>query len=490
MDAGHSEMSLPAFLHSRRLLLLLLAAPVFAHVGSPDVFFEGAAGPYKLLVTIRPPQIVPGVAEIEVRSLTPGVEKVHIVPLRLRAKQQFAPVPDLAPPTKDDPQYFTGTLWLMATGSWKVRVDIEGAQGPASLSVPVPALSARVLTMQGPVTFILIPLGLVLVLGMIAIAGASVREAQLEPGALPDTRRVRSSRIAMIVAALMLGGVVYAGNSWWGAEAAFYGRIVYKPLALKAAVEGSRLNLALQDPGWLDRRTDDLLPDHGHLMHLYAIRMPAMDRVWHLHPEGGPPASSEFTQALPDMPAGRYALYADVVHEIGIGETATATLDLPEIHGAPLHGDDAGAAVPAVSDPDYNRNVTMSSDGYQLVWDRPAAPVRAKQSYQFKFHLQDAKGQPATGMELYMGMLGHAAFVAADGSVFAHVHPSGSMPMPALGLAQPEDPHAMHRMMQSGIPAEVTFPYGFPKPGPYRVFVQMKRAGQVVTGAFSVRVEN
>jgi hypothetical protein len=31
--------------------------------GSPDVFFEGQAGPYKLLVTIRPPQVVPGVAE-------------------------------------------------------------------------------------------------------------------------------------------------------------------------------------------------------------------------------------------------------------------------------------------------------------------------------------------------------------------------------------------------------------------------------------------
>jgi hypothetical protein len=91
-----------------------------------------------------------------------------------------------------------------------------------------------------------------------------------------------------------------------------------------------------------------------------------------------------------------------------------------------------------------------------------------------------------------MGMLGHAAFVAADGSVFAHVHPSGSVPMPALGLAQPEDPHAMHRMtmQQGGIPAEVTFPYGFPKPGAYRVFVQMKRAGHVATGAFSVRVEN
>ena len=50
------------------VLLLAAALPLGAHVGSPDVFFEGSAGPYRLFVTVRMPQVIPGVAEIEVRS--------------------------------------------------------------------------------------------------------------------------------------------------------------------------------------------------------------------------------------------------------------------------------------------------------------------------------------------------------------------------------------------------------------------------------------
>ena len=88
-----------------------------------------------------------------------------------------------------------------------------------------------------------------------------------------------------------------------------------------------------------------------------------------------------------------------------------------------------------------------------------------------------------------MGMLGHAAFVRTDLSVFAHIHPSGSVPMPALQLAQPLNPHAGHMMMDGALPAEVSFPYGFPSAGSYRIFVQMKRGGHVETGMFDAKVE-
>ncbi len=88
-----------------------------------------------------------------------------------------------------------------------------------------------------------------------------------------------------------------------------------------------------------------------------------------------------------------------------------------------------------------------------------------------------------------MGMAGHAMIVARDFSVFAHVHPTGSVPMAALALvdgAAPVD-HAKHHGMI--FPPRVRFPCVFPKPGDYRVFVQIKENGRVETAAFDVSVE-
>jgi hypothetical protein len=57
--------------------------PILAHVGSPDVYAEGSAGPYKLFVVVRPLLVIPGVADIEVRSSAPGVDSITVVPIPL-----------------------------------------------------------------------------------------------------------------------------------------------------------------------------------------------------------------------------------------------------------------------------------------------------------------------------------------------------------------------------------------------------------------------
>jgi hypothetical protein len=458
------------------VLFLAAAAPLYSHVGSPDVFYEGMAGPYRLLVTIRPPQVVPGVAEIELRADNPDVESIHISPLRLATSAQYSPVPDVAQRSKEDRQYFTGALWLMTTGNWKVLVQVDGKLGKGELAVPVPALSTRVLGMQKTLSLVLIPLGLVLVFGLAGIVAASVREGQLPAGAAPDPRRVRRSRILMVCTLAGAGVVTYLGNTWWTAEAGDYSRILYKPMSVAANVSGNLLSLKLVEPGWLDRTTDDLLRDHGHLMHLYVVNLPAMDRAWHLHPERDPD-SGIFVQKLPAMPPGRYALYGDIVHAHGLAETVTTQLDLPAIQGSPLTGDDAG-------------NDHEPAGGYHVVWENNSEPIHSRRPQEFRFRLIDAKGQEPQDIELYMGMLGHAAFIKDDGTVFAHVHPSGSVAAAALGLAMPQNEHAMHMMTRTALPAQVSFPYGLPKPGRYRIVVQMKHGGEIVTGLFNANVEN
>lgn len=472
-------------------LVLALAAGLQAHVGSPDIFFEGAAGPYKLFVTIRPPQVIPGVAEVEIRSASAAVRRVRIVPLRMTGvAANLSPVPDVAERSKDDPQFYTGSLWLMNTGAWKVRVDVEGADGSGTLFVPVPALAVRVLGMEKTTGAILFVLALVLCIGLVSIAGAATREAPLDGGEVPDAARRTRARVVMAGATVVVAGLVVFGRSWWGSEDAAYHRRVYKPLELQGSVDGSRLALQLADPGWLNRSTQDLVPDHGHPMHLYMIRLPEMDRVWHLHPERT--SGNGFTHSLPDMEPGRYALYGDVVHASGLAETAVGEVELPPMTGQPLMGDDAGGSSAPLSQADPGRRVVELGDGLRMVWDADAAPLRARRPYLLGFRLEQGNGAPADGIELYMGMLGHAAFVSADRSVFAHVHPFGSVAMPALELAQQksEDPHAAHAAAAVQLPAAVSFPYGFPKPGRYRIIVQMKRAGKVRTAVFDANVES
>ena len=229
-----------------------MSAHAAAHVGSPDVFVDGRAGPYRLLVTIRPPYAIPGVAQVEVLTTEDDVEELRIVPLPLTGPgAQFAPVPDVASRSTADPRLFTGSLWMMTAGAWQVRIAATGARGTGSLSVPVPTLPNRTLAMSRSLGVLLAVLMAVLSAGLVAIVAAAARETGLEPGATADARRRWRGRIAGSIAAATVAAVMFFGNRWWSAEASSYSQYVYTPLqAAPALTADGRLRLELTDPGW------------------------------------------------------------------------------------------------------------------------------------------------------------------------------------------------------------------------------------------------
>jgi hypothetical protein len=489
----------------RRILFLGLfcACTAQAHIGSPDLYLDAKAGPYQLFVTIRPPLVIPGVAEIEVRASGSQLRDLRAVPMPMSGVgAKYSPIPEELAASKEDPQLFTGSLWLMQPGSWQVRLIADGAEGGGKISIPLPSAALRTKRMQGGLGFVLGALGLLLVTGVAAMVGAAVRESRLEPGAMPTQDRIRAGRLASLLTLVGAIAVVWFGNRWWTQEAISYGEEVYKPLAMSAVFETpSSLMLHLSDPGWLNskgwetiftRSVDDFIPDHGHLMHLYMIRQPGMDVVFHLHPEVVDPGV--FRLHLPEVPAGNYNLYADVVHQNGFPETLSTSVNLGSIHGRPLSGDDAkGIATPWQQAIATSTEFTLP-DGYKMMWLRPNGGFRARQATLFHFRLEKPTGSAPDDMAFYMGMLGHAAFVKTDGSVFAHVHPSGSVSMAALMLAQNQISPAseMEGMDMSeqhaALPNEVSIPYGFPSAGVYRILIQMKHGNTVETAFFDTKV--
>jgi hypothetical protein len=472
--------------------LLLAGAPANAHVGSPDVFYEGDAGPYHLFVTVKVPQVIPGVADIEIRSNSDDVRSISTTVARLTGPgSRYIPVPDAARRSAVDPRFFTSSLWLMEYGSLQVLLNVNGAKGAARMSVPVPSFARAVLPMPTWLGAILLALTIGLALGAISIVGAAAREAKLEPGAPVPQRSRTSGRIAMAVMAMIIGAVFYLAFAWWNADAAAYAAVTkfFKAPKLAVALDGTRLVARPVDQTWLKyEKVDELVPDHGHIVHLFLVRTPGLDRMWHLHPEV---KNGEFVTELPSVDAGDYKVFADVVDKSGFPWTLVGTINLPAISGRPLVGDDSEGTAPAIESAPDSTTAALP-DGTRVIWQRDSSSLKPNVPTFLKFEVEDASGKPAQDLVPYMGMAAHVEIVRDDLSVFAHIHPSGSIPMASLMMASADSstsPMAGMEMAGEKVAPEISIPYGFPQAGRYRVFLQFKRAGKIETAVFDTEVK-
>lgn len=465
-----------------------------AHVGSPDTFFSGSAGPYPVRISVRLPGVIPGRAQVAVR--VPHAQRAGDYRIGIRAGQwnvglKGAPPAEIATPVPGDPTLYAAEIWFMTASSYQMAVDVEGPNGGGTAIVPVMAIATAERPMPGWLGGVLAVLGVVLAAGFLTLIGAAVRESVLPPGEEPDHRRRRRARWATAAAMIGLTLILWGGSAWWDAEAQAYRLFTrYRPFATTASVSAgdgaAALSLGIRDERWNGRpsalsRYNALMPDHGKLMHLFLVREDGLNAFAHLHPVARSTEALDFDVGLPPLPKGRYRVYGDVVHESGYAQTLVNTVDVQvSAAGQTSDPDDSWFAGTAAS----GTSVDVG-DGTQLVWGKPATPIVAGEETLIALSLQDAGGAVAA-VEPYMGMAAHVIVSSHDHRVFAHLHPSGSVSMAALQKFSEATNHGAHAAAVEG---RVDVPYAFPNAARYRLWVQFKRAGLVRTAAFDVDVQ-
>jgi hypothetical protein len=481
------------------LLLLCLVLGAQAHVGSPDTFFAGTAGPYAVRVTVRPPGVVPGLAEIFVRvdGGGSGVRSVAVRPMRSDTGSAGAPRPDETKPVPGQPGLYSGSLWLMTEGAYAIEVSVAGDRGAGATLVPVASVPTRRLPMGPGLVLIVAGFALVLLIGGLAIVFAAASESTLPPGETAGPDRRRRALAVTVVAGAVLLALLWGERAWSASVAKRAGEKLFRPLAASAASTlgptGRVLRLTIVDPRWGTNETRAFVTDHGKLVHLFAMKEPAFDAFAHLHPSAV--SDRAFESAPPPIPEGEYSIFADVTDETGLSQTLVARARIPPAPRAP-------SVTTTLTDPDDSwrvsrplppvADVPSPSDiggGWTMTWEKSEEPILTGRECELAFAVRDAAGAPAP-LEPYMGMLAHAAVLRVDGSVFVHLHPMGTISMAALhaarGAAGSADPMAG---MDHGTPTgRVSFPYAFPKPGPYRIWVQVRIGGEVRTGVFDLLV--
>lgn len=497
-------------------LLLVLAASASAHIGSPNVFVDGQAGNYALHIAIRPPPTLPGTASVSVRIPKGAVDNVTVRALPTRGNAETSPPAVEAKPEASDPKLFTCDVWLFERGGFRFEVNVEGPAGSGVIAVPFDSAAIQRPPMSTTWALVLVVSIIFLGSAAVVITKAAAREGFLQPESNPDVVDIRRGRRAGIICTIVLvGGVSAAAARWKRMDRDFQRYGLHQPVPVEAAIrsDGDLHRLIIQripsepnEPDW-----KSLVPDHGKLMHLFLVKVPDAGVFAHLHPARTD--GHTFEAMLPPLPNGDYQIYSELTYQSGTGQTLIGRVSLPNPTGvatqprwtildeawcnAPF-GTIAPSVQPIALDVDDSWHVGLSaeasssrtnhlSDGNRLVFES-AHPLIANREVTLRFTAITPSGERVR-LQPYMGMFGHAVIRKLDGEVFTHLHPVGTISMAAQAIAS-GSATPVAAISSEDQAYEVTFPYAFPQPGRYRLWVQVRIDGKVQTGGFDVLIES
>lgn len=315
---------------------------------------------------------------------------------------------------------------------------------------------------------------------------------------------------------------------------------------VRFSIDSSRITL-----GYLTRKISYIIPDHGKLMHMFLVREGSLDAFAHLHPRRLdtltfesklPPLPAGRYHVFADV--SRFSGFSEtIVSTLDIPENSNM-VQLASLQHSAFDRDDTYLVTNAIQG---NKPTLLDQailvcgtpgqktelpGGYAAIWETNGKAFRSGQLYSLDFALQAPDGSPAI-LEPYLGMMGHAVIMHSDGSVYIHLHPSGNYSLASqqvmvqrfqsgktgwgdapVGMSfadsidrvvawldQLPDTQRdsllmagmLHELPTIGDPQHpahsmVRFPYAFPKPGDYRLWLQVKINGNIVNGAFDVSV--
>ncbi|MEO5567494.1 MAG: hypothetical protein ABIR92_03330, partial [Gemmatimonadaceae bacterium] len=389
----------------------LFIALTSAHIGSPDTFFSGKAGPYQVNVRVFPPSVVPGIAWAYVRTGETDIDSVSVKPVYWKAGEKGAPPAERADTVAGEKGLYVQKMWFMSRGSYSVAVEVFGKRGRHQVSVPVMAIATTRLGLSMPFAAMLIVFGIILFAGLVAIVRAAASDSLVEPNDEPDQVARRRGSLGAIITVPVLLIAIFGGARWWKAEDAAFERTIFRPLEANATVAtvalGHSLRLAVRDTGSQNLLEDQLMLDHGKPMHLFLVKDQSMSAFAHLHPKrerGG-----VFVSFIPAIPEGRYLVFGDFVLETGAEFTVTTKVDVPAAFSDRLSDPDDSWVFAAFGVPAVKGARSPLSPGVELQWESTDSLV-AGRDVTLAFSVRGAR-DVILPVQPYLGMAGHAVVV-------------------------------------------------------------------------------
>jgi hypothetical protein len=213
------------------------------------------------------------------------------------------------------------------------------------------------------------------------------------------------------------------------------------PRALKP-LEKTRMEFFIHDP-WKDRQVTKFAVVHEKLFHMFVVSQD-LQFFLHDHPIYSPDGTFYYDIAFPKP--GMYRVLGDFYPDGATPQLIAKTVLVP-----------GAAPAPAALTRDYS---TKDAENLQVEFTTdPPQPIAGMKTLLY-FHIK-----PVEGFEKYLGAWGHMLVASDDLIDLIHTHP----------------------FIADGGP-QVQFNVTFPRPRPYRVWVQFQSKGVVNTAHFDVPV--